>query len=241
MAEADKTVNRTGAIWGKPSRTRARLVQNVCRKLDRDYGESRLGNPKDPVDDLVYVVISNRTGPTTAERTFRRLKAAYPTWDRVLDSSIEKLRSELEPAGLSRVKSRQLCMALKKIKGDFGACNLRRLKGRCEETVHDYLTSLPGVSDKVAKCIMMFTMDAQVLPVDVHVHRIASRLGWTTRKRADQCHSELESLVPSKWRFGFHVGCILHGRRICRANEPLCDDCSLKTACEYYATSRSHV
>ena len=84
------------------------------------------------------------------------------------------------------------------IKSDLGRCDLTALKGEPEEVVEKYLTSLPGVSEKVAKCVMMYTMSARVLPVDVHVHRVATRLGWTTRKRADQCHQDIGVLGASE-------------------------------------------
>lgn len=226
------------AFWRKGPTVRARIVASVCRALQRVYGTPRLGNPKDSVDDLVYIIVSNKTAPVTAQRTFRRLKETYRTWDRVLASPIRRLRLILTPAGLSHVKARQLWRALRKIKTDFGTCNLRALRREREETIHGYLTSLPGVSDKVAKCVMMYTMGAQVLPVDTHVHRVATRLGWTSRKRADQCHPELESIVPPKWRHAFHVGCVLHGRRLCRPQRPLCQDCFLTSYCEYFQTTQ---
>jgi endonuclease III len=229
---------RTGKIWSRPSAGRLATVKRVCRTLERVYGRQRLGNPKNPVDDLVYIVVSNKTSPGTAERTFRQLKKNYRTWNQVLASPISKLRSILRPAGLSRVKSRQLWKALGKIKRDFGRCDLSRLSGTDECSIHHYLTSLPGVSDKVAKCVMMYAMGARVLPVDTHVHRIATRLGWTGRKRADQCHPELESLVPPRWRYVFHVGCVVHGRRICRPDRPLCQNCCIKGSCEYYKNKK---
>lgn len=230
-----------GTIWTKTPRTRSQTVTRVCRTLEGAYGRKRLGNPRNPLDDLIYVIVSNRTAPFVAKRTFRKLKETYGTWDRVLLSPAALLRSVLEPAGLSNVKSCQLLLALRKIKRDFRACDLSALIGHDESAIQDYLTSLPGVSEKVAKCVMMYTMGANVLPVDVHVHRVATRLGWTTRKRADQCHKELESLVPPRWRYSFHVACVLHGRRICRPNEPLCQSCCIKTSCEYFKKSQSQV
>lgn len=229
---------RSGAIWNKSGATRSRIVSRVCRTLKNVYGGQRLGNPKNSVDDLVYIVVSNKTSRLSAERTFGRLKETYRTWDRVIESPVSKLRAVLRPAGLSKVKSRQLWRALRQIKCDFGTCDLRDLRGKAEGAIHDYLIALPGVSDKVAKCVMMYTMGARVLPVDAHVHRVATRLGWTARKRADQCHQELESLVPPKWRFTFHVGGVLHGRRICHPRKPLCNDCCVKNSCEYYKNKR---
>lgn len=86
----------------------------------------------------------------------------------------------------------------------------------------------------MAKCAMMCALGFDVLPVDAHVHRIAVRLGWTVRKRADQCHEELESVVAPQYRFGFHVACIAHGRAVCRPAKPRCDGCVIRTYCEYF-------
>jgi endonuclease III len=231
-------VKRTGTIWRKRWAVRDQIVEGVCQTLHQVYGAPRLGNPKDSLDDLVYIVVSNKTSPGMARLTYRRFKERFASWERVVTSGGNALRSILRPAGLSSVKSRQLKAALHQIRRDFGTCDLRGLKRKTEPEIREYLTSLPGVSDKVARCVMMYTMGARVLPVDAHVHRVAVRLGWTARKRADQCHEELESLVPPTWRYIFHVGCVLHGREICRPNRPLCESCCLNRYCEYFKKSR---
>jgi endonuclease-3 len=209
-------------------------VRRVCEALEHSYGSPRLGNPRDPLDDLVYVILSNKTSAATAKNVFRQVKTRFPDWGDVLGTRIRALRSILKPAGLSAVKSRQIYRALRKISEDFGSCSLRALRKAQRKDVQDYLTSLPGVSEKVAKCIMIYTLGFEVLPVDVHVHRICTRLGWTVRKRADQCHEELEALVPSGRRFIFHVGCVAHGRTVCRPANPKCQSCVLSRYCDYY-------
>ena len=233
--------NLSGAIWRKPPIVRGRIVRNVCASLKRTYGRPRLGNPYDPLDDLVYIILSNKTGPQTAHRTYERLRARFPNWEQIVKVPSSQIRSILRPAGLSSVKSRQLRAALRSINHRLGRYDLRALRRKPEEEIEEFLTSLPGVSEKVAKCVMMYTLGGQVLPVDVHVHRIASRLGWTSRKRADQCHEELELLVPPRKRHAFHVDCVLHGRRICRPHEPLCRSCCIKGACEFYKKNRRDV
>jgi len=232
--ELRKPVKRSGSIWVRASRVRSALVRAVCRALEGVYGAPRLGNPKQSLDDLVYIIVSNKTTPWMARMTYRSLRDRYSMWDDVLASPPAVLRSMLKSAGLSTVKSGQIRGALRKIKRDFGKCDLRVLRSKAEDEIHAYLTGLPGVSDKVAKCVMMYTMGARVLPVDAHVHRVATRLGWTARKRADQCHEELESLVPPDWRYAFHVGCVLHGRQVCRPESPACERCCIRRYCEHF-------
>ena len=209
-------------------------MRRVCEALEKEYGRPRLGNPGDPLDDLVYIIVSNKTSPKAAERTYAVVKRAFPEWGHVLESPPDALESLLHAAGLATVKSKQIRSALRAIRDDFGACDLGRLRRRPESEVQSYLVSLPGVSEKVAKCVIMYTMDGRVLPVDGHVHRISRRFGWTARKRADQCHSELEALVPPHRRYGFHVGCILHGRSVCRPRRPDCQGCCIRRHCAFY-------
>jgi len=229
---------QTGAIWRRPRSVRRLRVQRVCKILERAYGTPRLGNPPDPLDDMIYIVLSNRTSPATALRTYRRLQKEFRTWDAVLRTPASRLRALIKPAGLSNVKSRHLRAALRAIKRDFGACNLNALRKLEPKDAEQYLVGLPGVSEKVAKCIMLYTLGFPVLPVDAHAHRISRRLGWTARKRADQCHAELEALVPPRHRLAFHVDCIEHGRRVCKPHRPLCQECCINRFCPYFRATR---
>jgi endonuclease III len=201
--------------------------------LHAAYGEPRLGNPADPLDDLIYIIVSNRTTSSVASRTYLAIKCAFPDWDSLLRTGSSTLRRILGPAGLSSKKSAQILALLRKIRDDAGACRLDALRTVDTPTAEKYLTSLPGVSQKVAKCVLMYTLDRTVLPVDTHVHRIAVRLAWTKRVRADQCHEELEALVPPEMRRAFHVGCVAHGRTVCRSRAPRCRDCSISFACSW--------
>lgn len=221
-------------IWNVSPRHRAQSIRRVCEAIELEYGRPRFSNPESPIDDLVYIVLSNKTAPETTKKTFRKLKLRFPEWDEMIDARLSQVRRLLKPAGLADVKSRQLRSALRKIRQDFGRCSLQRLKRFSEAEAQEYLTSLAGVSEKVAKCVMLYTLNFDVLPVDAHVHRVASRLGWTARKRADQCHVELESLVKPRYRFAFHVGCIAHGRSICRPIQPNCERCVIQQYCNYH-------
>jgi endonuclease-3 len=182
----------------------------------------------------VFIVLSNKTDPRSAIAAYRRLRRLYPKWEDAIQDRARRMRAAIKPAGLATIKTKQLRAALRKIQADFGTCSLRALRSRPEHEVESYLVSLPGVSLKVAKCVMLFTMGFAVLPVDAHVHRVASRLGWTRRRRADQCHEELEALIPPRRRFAFHVDCIAHGRAVCRPREPLCQECCIRKHCDYY-------
>lgn len=230
-------LKKTGSIWSKRPKARAQIVRRICERLEAEYGRPRLGNPEKPLDDLIFILISNRTSPQLAEQTYHRVKKNFPKWENVLESTPSTLRAVLKPAGLSRKKSQQIRSLLQKVKGDFGKCSLDVLAQWQDTEIHEYLTALAGVSDKVAKCVMLYTLSSDVLPVDVHVYRVSKRLGWTARNRAAQAHEELEALIPPSRRFAFHVDCIAHGRSVCRS-KPDCQRCRIRKDCEYFKSAR---
>jgi len=204
----------------------------VCESLENAYGKPRFGNPLDSLDDLIYIILSNRTLPKTSQAVFNSLKQIFPEWEDAVKTRPQKMRKIIQPAGLFKIKTEQIRTTLKRINADFGKISLDPIRKFSCRDAEKYLISLPGVSKKVAKCVLMYTMNCTVLPVDVHVYRIAIRMGWTVKKRADQCHEELEALVPPHRRFAFHVGCISHGRTCCKSRLPVCDSCCINKYCE---------
>ena len=173
-----------------------------------------------------------------AQRIYWALREKFKKWDKILSAPNVALQALLKPAGLSVVKSKHIRRALRLIRRRFGVCSLAPLKRFSPREAENFLVGLPGASEKVAKCVMMYTLNFPVLPVDTHVHRISVRLGWTARKRADQCHAELEALVPPQLRKKFHVGCIAHGRMVCRPRNPLCQDCEIRKFCAFFGATQ---
>lgn len=209
-------------------------MRRVCERLEAEYGRPNHGNPNDPLDDLVYVLLSNRTPPDRAQRVYRTFKERFPSWDDVLFAERSDIVEVLRPAGFAERRTRQICSILQQLQGDFGSFNPDELWTCGDAELLQYLTSFRGVSDKVARCVMMYALGREVLPVDVHVHRVASRLGWTARKRPEQAHDELETLIPSHRYYAFHVDCIAHGRARCTATDPKCNSCPIRRYCVYY-------
>src|SRR6266581_2477062 len=209
-------------IWRARVSQRRRVVRQICAALKNEFENPRLGNPTDPVDDLIYLILSNRTKAKTAEQVYHVLKTLRHSWNEVAALPKRTVERAIKPAGFADIRSRQISGALRAIRRQFGECSLDALREWSEGDAHRFLTSLPGVSDKVAKCVMMYTLGFEVLPVDVHVFRISTRIGWTSRCRPSECHADLEMLVPPSLRYGFHVNCIALGRKFCQSKEPLC-------------------
>jgi len=207
------------------------VVWQVSHALERRYSSPRHGNPRDPLDVLVYILLSNRTGPSVAQRVYTSLRNAFSNWAELDAARLKSIVELLRPAGLAKKRALQLHGILAQLRVVFGECSLKKLASWGTPVAEAYLCGLPGVSEKVAKCVLMYAFDRQVLPVDVHVHRIARRLGWHSHRRADQSHNSLEAIVPAALRYAFHVNCVAHGRTVCRATNPLCGSCVIARWC----------
>jgi endonuclease-3 len=106
------------------------------------------------------------------------------------------------------------------------------MHGASDREVGEYLRSLPGVGPKTVACVLAFALERPALPVDTHVHRVATRLGLLPpRTSAARAHELLAAAVPPRIRVSFHVALIRHGRAICRAGRPFCERCPLLDLC----------
>jgi len=97
----------------------------------------------------------------------------------------------------------------------------------------DELVSLPGVGNKTASVYQNQILNIPRIAVDTHVFRLSNRIGLTKTKTADSTQSYLEKIVPRKWLLTAHHLLILHGRKICKAQKPLCNLCFIKQYCQY--------
>jgi endonuclease III len=216
---------------GVPS---ARNIRKISGVLERAYRNPRHGNPRRPLDDLIYIILSTRTRDLKYRMTFRNLKKTFPSWDKVRSHKRSTLERILIPAGLGKLKAAQIIDIIARLRRRFGRATLAPLAKMSDKEAEFLLTSLPGVGPKVAKCVLMYALDRDVLPVDVHVHRLAKRLGFRTKKRPDTSQELIESAVPRELRYSFHVNAVAHGRSVCLSQRPRCGICPISKWCHYY-------
>jgi endonuclease-3 len=190
------------------------------------------------IDELIATVLSQATSDRNSERAFAELKDAFGCWDEVLAAPVAKVADAIRSGGIADQKARRIQLILAEIQTREGRIDLSRLDELDDAAIEDYLTSLPGVGPKTAACVLVFAMGRPAFPVDTHVHRIVTRLGWlppgTTAERA---HRVLSSAVPPELRYDLHIALIVHGRTVCVARNPRCETCVLRSRCPHAAKS----
>lgn len=186
----------------------------------------------DPLDELVLTVLSQHTSDVNAERAFADLRAAFPTWQSVVDAPAERVADAIRRGGLANTKAPRIQAILREVRDREGTYDLSRLAAMSDADARTYLTSLPGIGPKTAAVVLSFALGRDAIPVDTHVHRASRRLGLVPpRSSAERADRLLHDLVPDGLRTPMHVALIRLGREICKAPVPLCASCPLKDLC----------
>jgi endonuclease-3 len=189
----------------------------------------------DPLDLLVVTILSQNTTDVNSLKAYRSLKSAYPDYEDILSSSQKDLARLIRVGGLGEIKAPRIVEALHRIKRDSGSLDLSFLGGLSKEAAMDYLLSLPGVGRKTASVVLLFGFGFPFMPVDTHVRRVSQRLGLVPKGASFERTQEiLERTVPSEKYLSLHLNLIRHGRSICHARRPLCENCHLRPLCDYY-------
>jgi endonuclease III len=208
-------------------------AQTIHRLLDRAYHVPDLGNLSDPVEELVFISLSRQTHQANVRRTWEALVHIGGV-EGIREVSFARLQRLLKSGGFSRQKARWIKQALALVVNRFGELSLDKAREMSDENLEGFLCSLPGIGIKSAKCIMMYSMGRKVLPIDTHVRRLATRVGLVPAGLSERrIHQALERIVRANDRHAFHVNAICHGRAICTARSPHCEECLILKYCKF--------
>jgi len=209
-------VNRAGKIAG--------LLEDEYpdAAIELDYSS--------PWELLVATVLSAQCTDVRVNQVTPELFARWPFPSDLASAPREDVETVIRSTGMYRQKASSLRNAARIIADQHGG----EIPGDL-----DALVALPGVGRKTAKVVLgeAFGIAAGVT-VDTHVRRLARRLGLTRLEDPEKIATELESLLPQKEWIRFSTRLILHGRRVCSARSPRCDECVLAEVCPKIGVQR---
>ena len=188
---------------------------------------------RDAVSELVLTILSQNTSDTNSGRAFQQLMDAFGTWEAIASAPVDAIAEAIRSGGLADIKAPRIRNALRAIYEARGEYSLDFLADLPLEEARAWLTALDGVGPKTAACVLLFSLGMPAMPVDTHVHRVSRRLGLVPRRASPLKVQEiLEALIPAEDIYPFHLQLIAHGRRVCKAQRPRCDDCPLAAWCD---------
>lgn len=214
-------------------------TRHIEARLRSFYGPRAWRSSGDPIDELVATILSQNTSDVNSMRAYASLRRAYPTWRTIIEAPVEEVAESIRGGGLANIKAPRIQRVLGLILAEFADGNLDALTSLEVSSARDRLTRLPGVGMKTASCVLLFSLGMPAMPVDTHVHRVASRTGMIPAGTSpDKAHAILEGQLDGSLdaAYAFHLNCISLGRDICRAPTPHCEMCPISNLCHYYAS-----
>lgn len=197
--------------------------RNILAILEKHYqGAATALEYRNPFELLIATILSAQSTDTQVNRITRALFAKYPSPRQLAALSEEELAAEIKGSGLFRNKARHILATVKMLLEQYG--------GEVPQNRED-LMKFPGAGRKTANVVLANAFGIPALGVDTHVFRVANRLGLSVGKNPLEVEEQLMAVLPrEKWAAAHHW-LIWHGRKICRARQPLCEQCPLAELC----------
>lgn len=207
----------------------------IIQNLKAVYGVPQCEPDLDPLDVLIQTILSQSTTNINSHRAFESLKKRFPDWESARHARVTSIEAAIKSGGLARQKSIRIKQLLNEIYERRGSLDLSFLTTVPLEEAVEFLSSFKGVGPKTVACTLLFACNRPVFPIDTHIFRIARRLALIPEKCSDeQAHSLMTAMIPPGRFYEVHVNIIRHGRKVCRPQNPLCEQCCLVEYCRYY-------
>ncbi|MCP3966207.1 MAG: endonuclease III [Lentisphaerae bacterium] len=205
------------------------MLLEVNRILYGKYGDCHCSlDYNNPMQLLVAVILSAQCTDVRVNKITPGLFKKFPDAAALAEVEIENLEEAIKSAGLFRNKAKSIKKAAQSL--------LEKFDGVVPDTMEG-LTSLAGVGRKTANVILGDAFGIPGLPVDTHVKRVLNRIGAVDTDNAEKIEAMVNEVVPPEYWTNLSHMIILHGREICNARKPDCENCILNHICAYYAKS----
>ncbi|MGM0445932.1 MAG: endonuclease III [Bacillota bacterium] len=204
----------------------AKNVEELIKYFKKKYPNPETAlNFNNSFQLLIATIMSAQTTDVQVNKVTEQLFEKYPGPKDFAELTFEKLQEEIKTIGLYKNKSKYIIKTSNMILDEFN--------GEVPKTRKD-LIKLSGVGRKTANVVLANAFGHETIAVDTHVFRVANRLGLVDTKRTEQVEQGLMKVVPEKYWTKFHHWLIFHGREVCKARKPLCEDCEISVYCDYY-------
>lgn len=191
--------------------------------LEQIYGDTKSALEfTTPFELLIAVILSAQCTDVRVNIITRRMFPRLSDPAKIVEIGLEKLENEIRDCGLYHSKAKNI----------LATCEIlcQRYHGQVPETF-DELLELPGVGRKTANVMMSVAFGQPALAVDTHVFRVSNRLKLAIGETPEAIEEGLKRIIPrEKWGQAHHW-LIWHGRKVCKARKPNCQECHLNKIC----------
>lgn len=218
---------------------RAELIKKINERLIEHFGiPPRKEERADPLDALIGTILSQNTNDRNSWRAYLNLKENFSSWDEVAELEAPEIEEHIRIAGLGNQKANAIKEALNDIVSKKGNADLNYIRDLTDDEIIAELTKYKGVGLKTTSCVLLFSLDRNICPVDTHVHRTMNRTGAVKTSAPDKTFHEIRPLIPEGQAHTFHTNLILLGREFCKPQKPDCPNCPLLDLCGFKEKTR---
>jgi endonuclease-3 len=199
-------------------------VLKIINLLRKEYPDVRCSlNYSNPLELLIAAILSAQCTDERVNLVTADLFRKYRTSDDYAKAPRAELERDIRSTGFYRNKAKAIQAACEIISRQYG--------GKIPDDLQKLL-ALPGVARKTANVVLGNAFGiASGIVVDTHVARLAQRLGLSDKKHPEKIEQDLMSIVPKKHWISFSHLLIHHGRNVCKARKPLCNQCAIEPLC----------
>jgi len=198
-------------------------MKKIIERIKSLYPEPTVElNFSNPFELLVALILSARCTDKRTNIITKELFKRYPTPKDMAEAPVEEIDKIISSCSMHNTKSKNLKALSEILIKDFN--------GEVPKNLED-LTKLPGVGRKTANILLSMAYGIPAIGVDTHVKRLAYRLGISNSDKSEVIEEDIKKIVPKEDWVVFYTGLILHGRRVCKAKKPNCDECPLNDIC----------
>ncbi len=203
--------------------TKKQIALMAVEALKKEYPEAVCSlTYEDPLQLLIATRLAAQCTDARVNIVTPALFERFPTVDDFANATYEEVAEYIKSCGLYKTKSRDIVEMAKALNENFG--------GKVPDNIDD-LISLPGIGRKTANLVVGDIYGKPAVVVDTHCIRITKRLGLHTLKDQKKIEFELRKLLPPEESNDFCHRLVLHGRAVCDARKPKCEECCMKDFC----------
>ena len=182
-----------------------------------------------PFELLIATILSAQCTDVQVNKTTAVLFKEYKSPEDFLTLTEEELGRKIYSCGFYKNKSKNILESCRILVRDYDS--------QVPKTIEELMT-LPGVGKKTANVVVSNAFGTPAIAVDTHVFRVSNRIGLAHSKNVEDTEKDLmNNIDKDKWTKSHHL-LIFHGRRICKARKPMCEECPVNPYCKFYLQSR---
>ena len=205
-------------------------VSGIVEGLKKDYPEALCSlEYKEPYELLFATRLSAQCTDARVNIVTRKLFSRFKTLSEIANCDIAELEEIVHPCGVFRMKARDIRASANML--------IEKFDGRVPDTMDELLT-LPGVGRKTANLILGDIYKKPAVVADTHCIRISNKLGLCSSRDPKQVELRLKKIVPPSEQNDLCHRFVLHGRAVCSARSPKCEECSINKFCKTYQKSK---